>query len=330
MAQVIFETIIRGQSHYHKINQFPVTIGRAFDNDIILSDPSVSAHHLIIDQDENGYTLRNLSEENGTRLNKKTMGRLTVSLNFPVAVDLNLGDLKARILSHQTAIEPTRVKPQAKGLYRLLSNPTWVAGLFFITLVFIFIDRYQSIPIERNLLFYFNQLLPTLFIILGITLIIGSISRLSTHRWEIFSALGIASLFFFIPLLLDHLGHFLNYLFTSDLPDSIFTNLAHFMILPALLMFYMIRVHLTPWLPALGAAVLVSSPISAYHLNEQIDKLSTHSGFSPLPSYNQSLSSLDIRLAKSISLEDFFNDAEKILEQRASKMLANKREEDKN
>lgn len=326
MAQIIFETIIRGQSHYHKIKQLPVTIGRAFDNDIILSDPSVSAHHLRIDQDENGYTLHNVSEENGTHLNKKKMDNIAVSLDFPATV--NLGDLKARILSHQTAVEPTRIKPQSKGLYRFLSNPTWVASLFFITLVFIFIDRYQSIPVERNLLFYFNQLLPTLFIILGITLVIGSISRLSTHRWEIFSALGIASLFFLIPLLLDYIGHFLNYLFTSDLPDSIFTNIAHFIILPALLMFYMIRVHLTPWLPALGAAVLVSSPISAYHLNEQIDKLSTGSGFSALPSYNQSLSSLDIRIAKSISLEDYFNDAEKILTKQTYKMLANKRAKD--
>ena len=326
MAQVIFETIIRGQSHYHKINQLPVTIGRAFDNDIILSDLSVSGHHLRIDQDENGYTLRNLSRENGTHLNKQKMDSLAVAIDFPAAV--NLGDLKARIVSHQTAIEPTRIKPQSKGLYRFLSNPTWVASLFFITLVFIFIDRYQSIPVERDLLFYFNQLLPTLFIILGITLVIGSISRLSTHRWEIFSALGIASLFFFIPLLLDYLGHFLNYLFTSDLPDSIFANIAHFIILPALLMFYMIRVHLTPWLPALGAAVLVSSPISAYHLNEQIDKLSTHSGFSALPSYNQSLSSLDIRIEKSISLEEYFNDANEVLTNETRMMLVNKREKE--
>jgi hypothetical protein len=319
MAQVIFETIIRGQSHYHKINSFPASIGRAFDNDIILSDPSVSPHHLEIDEDENGYMLRNISDENGTLLNKHPMDSLVTAIKLPAVV--NLGDLKGRVLSHKTAVEPTRIKPQSKGLFHFLSNPLWVSSLFFITLAFIFIDRYQSIPLKRDLLFYFNQLFPTLLIMLGITLIIGSISRLSTHRWEIFSALGIASLFFFFPLVLDYLGHFFNYLLTSDLPASIFTNIAHFLVLPALLMLYMVRVHLTPWFPALGAAVLVSSPISAYHLNDQIDQLSSHSGFSPLPPYNQTLSSLDIRTADSISLGDYFNDADRILAKQTNTML---------
>jgi hypothetical protein len=321
MAQVIFETIIRGQSHYHKISHFPVRIGRAFDNDIILSDLSVSPHHLVLDQDDVGVTLHNISDENGTRLNHQSMDPLVTAITLPAV--LNLGDLKARVLSDETAIEPTRIKPKEKGLIRLLSNPVWVISLFFVTLSFIFIDRYQSIPVEKDLLFYLNQLLPTLFIMLGITLIIGSISRLSTHRWEIFSALGIASLFFFIPLVLDYLGHFFNYLFTSDLPESIFTQIAHFLVLPALLVLYMTRVHLTPWLPALGAAVLVSSPISAYHLNDQIDQLSAYSGFSPLPPYNQTLSSLDIRTSNSISLEDYFNDADRILAEQTRTLLEN-------
>jgi hypothetical protein len=319
MAQVIFETIIRGQSYYHKIDNFPVRIGRAFDNDIILNEPSVSAYHLVIDQDEKGALVRNLSDENGTQLNLQKMDQLATAIELPV--NLNLGDLKARILSPQSAIEPTRIKSQSKGLFRFLSNPIWVIGLFLTTLAFIFIDRYQSIPIAKDLLFYANQLLPTLFVMLGITLIIGSISRLSTHRWEVFSALGIASLFFFIPLVLDYLGHFFSYFFSSDFPASIFTHIAHFLVLPALLMFYMVRVHLTPWLPALGAAVLVSSPISAYHLNAQIDRLSAYSGFSPLPPYNKTLSPFDIRVKESISLEKYFIDADRILAEKTKTML---------
>ncbi len=326
MAKVIFETIIRGQSHYHKINKFPVTIGRAFDNDIILSEPSVSPHHLEIDQDENGYVLRNLSDENGTLLNQKKMDMVAVAIDLPIA--LNLGDLKARILSNKTLVEPTRIKSKSQGLFRLLTHPIWVTCLFLVTLGFIFFDRYQSFPLEKDLLFYLNQLLPTFFIMLGITLVISGISRLSTHRWEILSALGIASLFFFIPLVLDYLGHFFDYFFTSDLPSNIFRNIAHFLVLPALLMFYMVRVHLTPLLPALGAAVLVSSPISAYHLNDQIDQLSAYSGFSPLPPYNQTLSAFDIRIAKNISLEDYFKEADLVLEKQTKEMLQQHRDND--
>ncbi|MCK5810737.1 MAG: FHA domain-containing protein, partial [Cocleimonas sp.] len=144
MAQVIFETIIRGQSHYHKINSFPASIGRAFDNDIILSDPSVSPHHLVIDEDENGYKLHNISNENGTLLNKQLMDEVATAIKLPVSV--NLGDLKGRVLSHKTAVEPTRIKSLSTGLFHFLSHPFWVSSLFLITLAFIFIDRYQSIP----------------------------------------------------------------------------------------------------------------------------------------------------------------------------------------
>jgi len=326
MAKVIFETIIRGQSHYYKINKFPVRIGRAFDNDIILSEPSVSPHHLEIDQDKNGYILRNLSDENGTFLNRKKMDMVAVAIDLPIAV--HLGDLKARILSNKTLVEPTRIKSKSQGLFRLLTHPIWVTCLFFVTLGFIFFDRYQSFPLEKDLLFYLNQLLPTFFIMLGITLAISGISRLSTHRWEILSALGIASLFFFIPLVLDYFGHFFDYFFSSDLPSNIFRNITHFLVLPALLMFYMVRVHSTPLLPALGAALLVSSPISAYHLNDQIDQLSAYSGFSPLPPYNQTLSAFDIRLAKNISLEDYFTKADLVLEKQAKRMLQQQGEND--
>ena len=319
MAQVIFETTVRGRCSYHKINHFPTTVGRAFDNDIILSEPSVSPHHLEIDQDENGYVLRNLSEENGTLLDQEKMDMLVASIKLPVS--LNLGDLKARILSHKTSVEPTRIKSQSKGFFRFLSHPIWVGCLFLLSLALIFFDHYQSVPLEKDLLFYLNQLLPSLYIMLGVTVEIGGISRLTTHRWEILPALGIASLFFLIPLMLDYLGHFSNYFFTSDTPGDIFRNIAHFLVLPALLMFYMMRVHSTPLLPALGAAILVSSPISAYHLNDQIDQLSTYSGFSPLPPYNQTLSAFDIRAAENISLADYFKDADGILEKQTNKML---------
>ncbi|RTZ63611.1 MAG: hypothetical protein DSZ29_06740 [Aquificaceae bacterium] len=319
MAEVIFETVSRGQHQHYKITKFPTTIGRAFDNDIILSDLSVSPHHLEINKDEKGYSLRNISEENGTLLNKKKMDHVAVAITLPTS--LQIGDLKARVLSQTTPVEATRIKSQSKGLFRILSNPLSVAFLFLLTLGLIIFDRYQSIPIEKNLLFYANQLLPTLFILLGIALAIAGVSRLSTHRWEILSALGIASLFFLIPLGFDHIGHFLDYFFTSDTPSTILKNISHFLVLPALLMFYMIRVHLTPKLPALGAALLVSSPISAYHINDAMDQLSAYSGFSQIPLYNQTLSSLDIRMDETISLDRYFEDADTLLATEVSQML---------
>jgi pSer/pThr/pTyr-binding forkhead associated (FHA) protein len=51
-----------------------VTIGRASDNELVISDPAVSGKHCSVEQDpEGGYRLRDLDSTNGTHVN----GQLT-------------------------------------------------------------------------------------------------------------------------------------------------------------------------------------------------------------------------------------------------------------
>jgi len=62
MEKVILEIIQRGVHQYHKVDSFPVTIGRAFDNDIILQDVTVSPHHLVITEDDGKISLQDIPE----------------------------------------------------------------------------------------------------------------------------------------------------------------------------------------------------------------------------------------------------------------------------
>ena len=49
-----------------KLDNFPVTIGRAVDNTVVLDDPEVSAHHARIERDaDGGLTLRDTQSANG-------------------------------------------------------------------------------------------------------------------------------------------------------------------------------------------------------------------------------------------------------------------------
>lgn len=74
MAKVIIEVCRRGLQQFHPMEQSQLNIGRAFDNDIILSEPTVSAHHLLVEGDfDSGLSVTNLSDENTTRLNKKSL-----------------------------------------------------------------------------------------------------------------------------------------------------------------------------------------------------------------------------------------------------------------
>ncbi|MDY0008214.1 MAG: FHA domain-containing protein [Bdellovibrionales bacterium] len=58
---------------YHRIEHFPVLLGRGFNNDIILPDPHVSARHAEIIHDGTDWVLRDIGSENGIRLHGKSL-----------------------------------------------------------------------------------------------------------------------------------------------------------------------------------------------------------------------------------------------------------------
>ena len=308
MAEVILETIQRGVHSYHKINSFPVTMGRAFDNDIILQDVTISAHHLVIEKEGDKYLIQNLSEENGTKLEGKTLGTEAVELNVPASFQLS--NLKVRLLATDMPVEETYVQ-SCSGFFCFFSSPIWAMLLLFATVAMFFIERYLETPVAKEPLYYLSNVLPSVWTLLGITVIISGITRISTHRWEIIPAISIASLVFLVPQLFDYLGHFISYLFTSDSLGSWLKNVASFMVIPLLLAVFIVKTIHTKWLPAFGVAALVYSPFLAYQVIGLVDDLNLKSGFSEIPAYSQTLLPNDMRLNTTISLDQFINEADK-------------------
>jgi len=318
MDKVIFETIRRGTHYYHKIDSFPVTIGRAFDNDIILQDVTISPHHLVINKEDDEISIQNLSNENGTKLNGQNIENEPVKVSLPA--NLVISDMKARLLSADMKVEKTHIR-NCSGLFCIFTNPIWAVLLLIATIGLLFLEKYFITPVAKETLYYVSSVLPSVWMILGVTVVISGISRLSTHRWEIIPALSIASLIFLIPQLFDYIGHYLSYLFTSDSLASWLKYLAKFLIIPVLLAIFIIKTIRTKWWPAIGVSVLVYSPFIAFQLLGVVDELTTKSGFSEIPSYNQTLLPGDTRLNATISLDQFIIEAEKETNLQVKKML---------
>lgn len=325
MAKVILETIQRGIHHYHKVDSFPVTVGRAFDNDVILQDVTISPHHLSIDMKEGKYFLHNLSDENGTKFKGKNLDNNPVELDLPSSFQLS--GIKARLLPTDMAVEKTYIK-DCSGFFCIFSNPFWAIALLLATIALFFYERYVTTPVPKEVFFYLNTVLPSVWIILGITVIISGISRISTHRWEIIPAISIASLIFLLPQLFEYLGHFLSYLFTQDALGVYLKYASKFIVIPLLIAVFIVKTIHSKWLPAAGIAVLVYSPFLAYQVLIFVDELSLKSGFSEVPSYSQSLLPGDKRLNASISLDQYFNEAQKETNKDVIKMLEKAKEEE--
>jgi len=55
-----------GVKYRHQVNSLPMHIGRGYDNDVILDDPHVSAHHALIEQTaDGGFVIKDLGSHNG-------------------------------------------------------------------------------------------------------------------------------------------------------------------------------------------------------------------------------------------------------------------------
>lgn len=325
MGKVILETIQRGVHSYHKVDSFPLTLGRAFDNDIILQDVTISPHHLVIDEINGKFQIQNLSKENGTKLEGKALGNEAVELEIPA--HFQLSNLKARLLSTDMPVEETYVQ-NCNGLFCFFSSPIWALMLFLATVALFFLERYLETPVAKEPLYYLSNVLPSVWTLLGITVVISGITRISTHRWEIIPALSIASLVFLVPQLFDYLGHFASYLFTSDSLGSWLKNIASFTIIPLLLGVFIVKTIHTKWLPAVGIAALVYSPFLAYQVIGLVDELNLKSGFSEIPSYSQTLLPRDVRMNETISLEQFINEADSETSTTIDKMLVEAKEND--
>ena len=74
-----FLKIVSGTRAGEQINldQPVLRIGRREENNLVLSDPSVSGAHCEIEKSATGYTLRDLGSTNGTRINGNIVSAFT-------------------------------------------------------------------------------------------------------------------------------------------------------------------------------------------------------------------------------------------------------------
>lgn len=311
MAKLILEIQKRGLHQYQRLEQFPVTIGRALDNDVILSDVSVSPHHLRIEQDEAGELyLHNLSKENGTRMNGALLGELPARL--PVPSRLLLGSRRLNLLTSDTPVTPTNML-KFGSFYSIMANPVWVGVLLVLAVVGLFSENYLHTFMEQGVWYYLSDILLNLVVMAVIALFIAGVNWLVSHRWVFSSALGIVALLTLLKSLLGVVGDGLDYFFTSDTPQNVLLTLYNIPLVTLLLYFFQRWAsYLRPW-SALGIAILLSLPLVILEVVGLGDEASFGEGFSPNPVYNQTLSSFNIHAAPTLPLNEFLQQVEEAL-----------------
>src|SRR5262249_19207708 len=105
-----------GSITHRMIETFPATVGRGYHNDIILSDPHVSAQHVRIEFDGEGWSIKDLGSENGLVINEKSYKDGLARLHSGDTVRIGRTEIRA--------FDPQHPVPKERKLQK--ANPVMV------------------------------------------------------------------------------------------------------------------------------------------------------------------------------------------------------------
>ncbi|WP_257446465.1 FHA domain-containing protein [Archangium lipolyticum] len=146
MDEVIFLEVLEGDAVHarHRLERFPVTVGRGYANDVVLDDPKVSASHLRIERTEDGkLVVRDVGSRNGTfRVEPwAQLAELVLADDARVAV----GDTVLRFRSRAHKVEDTRVTAiPAAPRGRVFERPFAFPAMLALTVAAFLLQEYLS------------------------------------------------------------------------------------------------------------------------------------------------------------------------------------------
>ncbi len=130
----------------------PITVGRAYDNDVVVDDPHVAAHHLRITRSENGALVaEDLDSLNGLYVDRVRQKRKEVTLDEGHELRIGATVLRVRTATHEVPAE----QPMKHGLAYWPSAIACIVGVFALAAL----DLWLSETAEPKAIRYFTPLL---------------------------------------------------------------------------------------------------------------------------------------------------------------------------
>lgn len=211
MAKVVFEI-----SHsnwfgkdYKAFDTSFISIGRGYQNDLILFDTHVSNKHLLITQDQDGWIVEDLQSDNGLHINNSAAKVKKAKIKS--GDKLTIGRTHLRIFSPEHPIPKTKLIVQTNKFLKRLSTPVNVCSTAIgMLLLYAFETLYHSpkdILIQKLLLSSVGFLFIAV-IWAGIWAFVGSVAK---HKARFFFQLAISCFFMFCIIPFTNFSSYLGY-----------------------------------------------------------------------------------------------------------------------
>lgn len=295
----------------HKIEQFPVTIGRSYKNNIILDDNYVSPEHVELLLDGDGHIMAtDLKSENGLFTLHPLVRHdiLTVEENQRIRI----GHTDIRIRSEEYPVKETFVDhTRPSELHLLMTNALVLPFVWLATAVILLSNQYFSTTHEVH----FNQLLgavlPVFIIIAVWTGIWSVVSKIITHKFYfayhgIFVGLLLSG-FYFIELAFEYLEFIFPINGLADLlmifSDLAFTYLLFYVHLRQSTQFTRKKLRLSS---AITASIIVGVAYLIVYVNQPT--------FQAQPEYSSLMKPPQFVMKKPTTIEQFFDNTNSLIQ----------------
>ena len=319
--EIIIEEIGRNKKLLarHKFLTNKVTLGRGYNNSVILSDPHICPEHLSIEFDGENWLVKDNNSINGSFLAESKQNADQHIIHSGDIV--RLGKSFIRIILPNHPVESTVPFSFFEGLIDFLRKPLIIAfNIAFFTLI-------------AGLMFYLNQPSDVNFTqvivrAIGITLMfatwpvmIALISHFNKHEARIVTQLAVSFAFF-------------NLMWFSDVFESIVAfNLSAnwsldnlIALVPIALAFLMIwlNCYIGFHMSKRKRTIIALSITTVLFGGGYMIQLSKQPDFSVLPNYDATIMNPVFKFAPSSSVDEFIEDTNKLFEKTAKEAQKNK------
>ena len=303
MAALILEIQGRHGPVYHKIEQSLTRVGRAFDNDIILSDPTVSAHHFSVRRDANGaFFVYPTSDENGLR-----SGRQQIShplLLPPQGLTIEAGRTRMRLLWADAPVAATRLMNCASGTC-VFGHWGWALTLFGILIALSAMDNFLSTPLELSWESYWKDQVVIVLVVVTLAIGLFVVNRLTSHRWDFAASLSFVSLLLALNLVFDRALPFIDYYLNSSIPSFGFDILWSLLAMPIAVLWFLLKLQHGNVTGSLVIVAMLFSPAAYFQLKNVGRYYDLWDEFSSTAYYESTLVPWDYRRAPTMSLAEY-------------------------
>ncbi|MGH7164919.1 MAG: FHA domain-containing protein [Nitrospiraceae bacterium] len=285
----------------------PVTIGRSYQNDVILDDPYISPQHLRLDRDERGeFNAVDLQSENGVCL-YPAFRKVEQAALGPETI-LRIGRTCLRIRTPAHSVAPTAIDQSGPHASRVFMNSGRIfAGMMALTAVVIVLKEYSATYTHVR---FVALLLPALLVIAALSGWAGLwalASRLYAHHSSYFAHGVIAGLATAGLYLLGTVHAYYSFAFSAALSGALLQYTGLIVILGLLLYGHLrLCVLHSPKSLAAMACVVAALIVSLSGLTGYVST----SEFSDDLHYPAQLKPLAFKMVKSATLDDFIERAQ--------------------